>query len=159
MRIKDYDYRTPGYYFITICTHQRNHYFGYIRSGEMRLSDPGKMVSDLAGSLPNNFANTSIDCYVVMPNHVHLLIGLAVRLEDTAGETNLIDVMHWFKSTTHRRYTDGVQSLGWPGYDGKVWQEGYHDHVVRNDRQLDILREYVASNVARWESDELRSDS
>lgn len=155
MRIKEYDYRSPGYYFVTICTHARHHYFGRIHGGEVILTEPGEMVRDCINTIPDRFENTTIDCFVVMPNHVHILIGLVVRLEDTPEVTNLIDVMQWFKSTTHRRYTDCVRKLGWLGYDGKVWQEGYHDHVVRNERQLEILRSYVASNPANWEEDEM----
>ncbi|MCA9833069.1 MAG: transposase [Thermomicrobiales bacterium] len=154
VRQRGYNYSAAGYYFVTICTHERHSYFGVIENGEMTQSPAGAMVHDAIASIPDFHANTTIDAFVVMPNHVHILIGLAVRIEDIADETNLIDIVQWLKTTTHRRFGDGVKRLGWKPYSGKVWQSSFHDHIVRNERELGILRDYVANNVYRWGEDE-----
>lgn len=88
-----------------------------------------------------------------MPNHVHMLVGLAVRLHDIPETDNLIDVIHWFKATVHQRFRAGVRLHGWPPYEGMVWQEGYHDHIIRNERDLETVRNYVSTNIQMWEKD------
>ena len=153
VRLKDYDYSTPGYYFITICTHDRHHYFGSITNDQMIHSSAGLMVNAAITECEDRFQSVSIDTHIVMPNHIHILIGLAIRLEDEPGIDNLIDVIHWIKSTTHQRYRAGVRRQRWNSYNGAVWQEGYHDHIVRNERELGEIRAYVMTNVERWDKD------
>lgn len=86
-------------------------------------------------------------------NHVHILVGLSIRLQDEPGHENLQDVMHWFKSTSHQRYRAGVKNANWRPYDRQVWQEGFHDHIVRSEIELETLRKYIATNVEMWEKD------
>lgn len=111
------------------------------------------MVVKTILELEDKFPTISLDSFAVMPNHVDLLLGLSVRLNDGPVETSLVDVIHWLKTTTHRRYRDGVRLGEMSPYDGAVWQEGYHDHIVRNERELDELRMYVSTNVERWDKD------
>lgn len=158
MRLKDYDYKTPSYYFVTICTHNRYAYFGHISCHTMHLSEPGQMVEDSIKAIPDQFPDITVDSYVVMPNHVHILVGIAVRLTDDDGVTSLSRVVQWFKITTHRLFAEGVRKHNWPPYQGRVWQEGFHDHIVRNDKELEILRAYIAENVERWEQDQFFGD-
>ena len=153
VRLKDYDYSTPGYYFITICTHDRQDLFGEIDQEQMHLSAAGEMVRDTILECSRRFKSVEIDCFVVMPNHVHILLGLAVRLDDDPGIENVKDVVQWFKSSVHQRFRSGVHHRGWPPYQQKIWQTGYHDHIVRNDRELETLRLYVAKNVESWRKD------
>ncbi|MCO5216374.1 MAG: transposase [Thermomicrobiales bacterium] len=158
LRLKDHDYRSPSYYFVTICTHDRHPYFGHITNKTMHLTNAGQMVTTCIEDIPDQFPDIAIDSFVVMPNHLHIMIGIAVRLTDKEGETNLSRVVQWFKMTTHRLYAEGVRNEGWLPYHRKVWQEGFHDHIVRNDKELDILRRYIAENVERWDQDQLFGD-
>ena len=153
VRLKDFHYSTPGFYFVTICTHDRQNLFGTIENELLTLSPGGNMVAEVIGECPARFASVSIDAYVVMPNHIHVLIGLAIRLDDDPGTDDLKDVVHWLKSTVHQRFRAGVQSKGWRPYQGRIWQSGFHDHIVRNEKDLETLRQYVASNVESWEKD------
>lgn len=152
LRLKDFDYSTPGYYFITICTHNRHKYFGTITNGSSHLSNAGQVAREVIDQIPAQFQSVSIDCSVVMPNHIHVLIGNCVRLNDS-GHVNIADVIHWLKSTVHQRYRSGVRQLGWKPYDKRIWQEGFHDHIVRNDRELETLRGYVSDNEEMWDKD------
>lgn len=153
VRMLGHHYTSPGYYFVTICTHDRNQYFGTIRNGEIKLSAAGAMVSNTIAEFAVQFQTVSINSFVVMPNHVHVLIGLAVRISDEASIENLSDVVHWIKSTTHQRYRVGVRSHRWPSFNHKVWQERFHDHIVRKDDELEMLRTYIDTNVEMWEKD------
>lgn len=67
----------------------------------------------------------------------------------------LPDVVHRFKTLTTKRYTDGVKHNGWKPFPGRLWQRNYWEHVVRNERELHRIREYITNNPAKWESDRL----
>ncbi|MCO5228305.1 MAG: transposase [Thermomicrobiales bacterium] len=72
----------------------------------------------------------------------------------TPGQSDLSEVVQWLKMTTHRTYSEGVRRSEWVEYQWKVWQEGYHDHIVRNDKELEVLRRYVSENAERWDEDQ-----
>jgi len=151
-RLRDYDYTTPGMYFITICTENRVHRFGEVVDNQMKLSPAGKMVSARWSELPTVFTDVMIDISVTMPNHVHAIIGIGISTPD-APQVSLAEVVHWYKSTTTTSYIRGVHSKGWPRFEGRIWQTGYHDHIVRSARDLNRIREYVESNPALWRRD------
>ena len=71
----------------------------------------------------------------------------------------LADVVHRFKTLTTKRYTDGVKHNGWKPFPGRLWQRNYWEHVVRDDRELHRIREYIVNNPAKWESDRLYAPS
>jgi len=73
-RLREYDYSSPGAYFITVCTKNRECIFGEVIDGQMTLNGYGKTVLDCWHDLPNHYANTVLDAFVVMPNHVHGII-------------------------------------------------------------------------------------
>lgn len=150
-RLIDYNYSSAGYYFITICQKDRDKLFGTVRNDRPILSDAGKMISKVVGEMTERHPGIDVDSAVVMPNHVHLLLGNAVRLEAT--EASVIDAIHWFKTITTNRYIVGVKLHGWPRFDKRLWQPGYHDRVVRNDKELDAFRKYIAENPQRWGDD------
>ncbi len=66
---------------------------------------------------------------------------------------SLPDVVHRFKTMTTKRYTDGVKQLGWLPYNGRVWQRNYFEHIVRNERTLQRIRDYIDANPAMWADD------
>ncbi len=74
IRLKDYDYSSPGAYFVTICTKNRECLFGHIEGDAMVVNDAGRMMESVWNDLPNHYANISLDAFVVMPNHVHGII-------------------------------------------------------------------------------------
>ena len=153
VRLRDYDYRTPGYYFVTICVHNRVHLFGCVREGAMQLNDAGRMITETTAALTPRHPQAVVDAFVVMPNHVHLLLGINLGGTGSLPELSLIDAVHWWKTRTTTGYIDGVRGQGWTPYEHRFWQEGYHDHIVRNDRELDMIRNYIGENPARWGQD------
>ena len=148
-----HDYSSHGYYFLTICTDKRQRLFGEIVRDEMRLSHAGMMLCDAIQTIDSRYEFVSVDCSIVMPNHVHLLVGMGIRLSDEQSSESVGDVVRWFKNSSVRRYGIGVREQGWPPFAGRLWQKSFHDHIVRNENELETLRQYIANNVYMWDKD------
>jgi REP element-mobilizing transposase RayT len=82
-----------------------------------------------------------------------MLVGLSIRLTDEPNVDDLRDVVKWLKNSAVRRYGTGVMHQQWQPYDGRLWQKGFHDHIVRNENELEIIRKYIDTNVQSWEKD------
>jgi len=151
-RLPDFDYRSPGPYAFTICTHRREWRFGHVTTECVMNPNPaGKMVAEIWEAIPNKFPMAILNAFVVMPNHIHGIITLA---SDTI-ETNpdIAGVIGWFKAVTTNRYIWGVRDAGWPRFDKHVWQRDYFEHIVRNDAEMNRYCEYIANNPANWATD------
>ena len=72
---------------------------------------------------------------------------------------SLPDVVHRFKTMTTKRYTDGVKQNGWMRFDGKLWQRNYWEHIIRNENELNRIREYIQNNPTQWGADRLYGPS
>ncbi|PZS04712.1 MAG: transposase [Chloroflexi bacterium] len=155
LRLPDYDYAQLGAYFVTICTLDRVCCFGRIIDGESRLNDAGNMVSAVWVALPQRFAHIILDAFIVMPNHLH---GIVMIQEYRAGQA-LGQIMGAFKSIATNRYIVGVRQEGWPRFAGRLWQDNYFEHIIRNEASLDRIREYIAANPLGWEDDPERPAS
>jgi putative transposase len=167
IRLRGYDYTQPGAYFVTICTQNRACLFGQMVDGAMVLSDAGQLVQTVWDEIPAHYAGTSIDTFIVMPNHIHgiiVLVGAAPCGRPPSGQAqgpaptiaigiSLPDVVHRFKTMTTKRYADGVKQRGWPPFPGRLWQRGYYEHIIRDEESLDRIRQYIDDNPAQWELD------
>lgn len=162
-RLQGYDYTQNGAYFVTICTAGRAHLFGRVVSGEMMLSRIGQIAQQEMGKIPEYWQGlVDIDLYVVMPNHVHLivvLVGTAFLPSDPpfppfkpADAQKRVPTL----GNVIGNYKAGVTRLARQmGYntDDPVWQGRYHDHIIRSDAALYKIREYIFDNPARWQDD------
>lgn len=146
IRLRGYDYSRPGAYFVTICTQSYIYLFGRSVAGKMVLNDAGQMVQSVWDELPVHSPGIEADAFVVMPNHIHAIVVIQMSLPD---------VVHRFKTLTTRRYTDAVRHSGWEPFPGRLWQRNYWEHVIRSERELHRVREYIVDNPAKWESDRL----
>jgi putative transposase len=154
LRLDGYDYAQAGAYFVTICTQDRLCLFGDIADGEMQLNDAGRMVRSVWEGLPDRFAAMELDAFVVMPNHVHAIAtfvgaGLALPGENGAASSapTLGDMVRAFKSLSAIRVNRLMLR------SGPLWQRNYYEHVIRNERELDKIREYIATNPLKWALD------
>lgn len=88
----------------------------------------------------------------------HLQPGAGEHLQPGEGEhvgSPLPSVIQWFKTMTTNEYIRGVKQLGWPRFDGKLWQRNYWEHIIRNDGEYDNIREYIEQNPRKWTNDRL----
>jgi len=149
MRLTGFDYSQSGAYFITIVCQDRESWFGEIGQAVMKLNAAGRMVEEWRLELAKKFSTSEIDEFIVMPNHVHGIVWLSGEAE---GLT-LASVVQWFKTMTTNAYIRGVREENWPPFREKLWQRGYYDHILRDDRDLDNARRYIMGNLALWEQD------
>jgi len=147
-RLAGYDYRTAGYYFVTVCTQDRLPIFGSIDARTMHVNAAGEMVKKVWPDLLDLHPGVAIDIEAVLPDHIHAIVVLD---DDPRRTLSLSDLVHRYKSLTTKRYSHGVRDDGWPQYGGKLWQEGFYDHVIRQDGELDVVRRYILENPLRWE--------
>ena len=148
IRWKGYDYKTPANYFITIVIHDRLCLLGDVIGDEVVLSEAGQMVHQKIEELTTRFAESEIPFFVVMPNHIHLIL-------QNLGSHHLGDMMRWFKSVTTNNYIHGVKEKGWKPFRNTLWQTRFYDHVIRNQRAYDYIANYILQNPSRWSQDKL----
>jgi REP-associated tyrosine transposase len=160
IRLRDYDYATPGAYMVTICTWNHRCIFGEIRDGQMHLNGLGSLVSERWQATPGHYGYVRLDEYIVMPNHLHGLLIIETS-PDFPGEAGLAPtkrlslgaIVGSFKSSVTRRARKTC------GFNGKhLWQRNYYEHVVRNEIDLANIRQYIVNNPARWEFDKENSE-
>ncbi|MCK6580625.1 MAG: hypothetical protein L6Q98_21245 [Anaerolineae bacterium] len=144
-RLQGYDYGSAGAYFVTICTHLRQHLFGEVVNAEIHLSPAGEIAGACWAAIPSHYPAVDLDGFVIMPNHVHAVLFLH---GDAGGfKTVLGRVINAYKGAVTAR----IRAL--QGDDLVVWQGRYHDHILRDEADLARIREYVVHNPARWEAD------
>jgi len=160
IRLKGYDYALSGAYFVTLNTQHGEHLFGEIVDGEMQLNEYGEIVQACWDETPAHFARVELDAFVVMPNHVHLIViltddasrGTACRAPTpTFGKPipdSLPTIIRSFKSAITKRINELRDTPGAP-----VWQRNYYEHVIHDERELDAVRRYVVNNPATWNKD------
>lgn len=164
-RLRGYDYSLAGAYLVTICTHERDMLFGEVADGELVLSEFGMIVEDEWVATEQLRPSVELDHFIIMPSHVHGIIVLAAEHERrdvaryvpaTTGEEafrgpragSLGAIVRSFKSSAAKR-VNAVR--GTPGHP--VWQGRYHDHVIRDEKDLGRVRTYIVNNPLRWQYD------
>ena len=251
IRLRGYDYRAVGAYFITIVAQDRACLFGEVVDGEMRLSEAGRMVERWWLELNRRFPHVSTDAYVVMPNHFHGIVvihspppdttappdvGADLRVCPDSGDAHdggahagaplqspdlggphdvgadlrvcpdsggapdvgadlrvcpntrvrpdstgahdvgadlrvcpntrvcpdsggahigapLPTIVQWFKTMTTNEYIRMVKHAGWTPFQGRLWQRNYYEHIIRNERALERIRDYILTNPLHWHLD------
>ncbi len=172
LRLKHYDYAKAEYYFITICTQNREHLFGKIVDGVMVLNVAGEMIQTLWFDMMNDFPNIALHEFVIMPNHIHFIVEIVgaplvgaldtenmVDIHDkrapTRGAPTVGDVVGSFKSLTTNQYIKMVKNNTLPPFNKRIWQRNYHEHVIRDDVDYDRIATYIINNPMTWEDDVL----
>ena len=158
-RLRGYDYRLAGAYFVTVCTHNRACVFGQVLDGEMRVNALGEIATACWTEIPTHFPLADLDVFVVMPNHVHGIIVIdttpsvteppAVSAHSGATAGSLGAVVGSFKSAVTRAWRQTVDAN-----NAVLWQQRYHDRIIRNERELNAIRQYILANPACWAEDE-----
>ena len=148
-----WDYGSNAAYFVTICIDDRAHWFGDIVDGGMVLSDLGQVAVECWRAIPDHFPFVVLDGFVVMPNHVHGIIIIDKPDGDDDDGPNQFGPQSKNLASIVRGYKIGVTKYARQHNLPFKWQARYHDHVIRNDREYERIRQYIDENPARWEED------
>ena len=178
IRLGGYNYSYPGAYFVTVCAARRGLLFGWISDGRVVENANASIVRNCWLDLPNHYPHISLDAFVVMPDHIHWIVVLLdtfgvsdVRKDDARAGLNvraglkpaptdgdafvdagvrhgLPEIVRALKTYSARRIN---ATRGTPG--ASVWQRGYYERIVRNERELDLIRKYIVSNPRNWRTD------
>jgi len=167
VRLDGYDYSQDGWYSVTMCAQNHACMFGNIVNDQMRLNNAGLMVRTWWRKVGGKFPSVQTDGYIIMPNHFHGIVNIAgaapcghdSKLGQPRGVApTLGDIVNWFKTMTTNQYIRGVKQNGWSSFDGKLWQRNYYEHIIRNEEELNHIRQYIAENPINWRKDEENPD-
>ncbi len=159
LRLKNYEYSAAGYYFVTICVQDRVRLFGEIINNEMILNETGEILKFTWFDLVNHNANIILDHFVIMPNHIHGIIQIVGAGSEPAfmpngaglepAPTTLAEIVRQFKTFSSKRINKLCNTPG-----TKIWQRNYYERVIRNEKELNNIRQYIQDNPINWEFDE-----
>ena len=164
IRLQGYDYSQEGYYFVTICVSDKKPILSKIQSNrigirvgtdvpvcpqyKIHLLPMGIEVEKTIQYINSNYKQVKIEKYVIMPDHIHLIVNLEGKNEfdaDRQGCLSLRDVVKYLKSYTTREYRKRTG-------DNKVvlWQQRYHDHIIRNQEDYNEKWQYIDNNPLKY---------
>jgi REP element-mobilizing transposase RayT len=184
IRLTGYDYSQEGAYYVTICVGKRacrggsraaltniNHnIFGHIENGKMILNDIGKIIHDSWLWLANQYNYVNLDEFIVMPNHLHGIVFLTGVIGHGQGQGQgasrgapttlrkplrkpLGQLIGAFKTVSTKQINMVCNT---PGVC--LWQRNFYEHIIRNESDLNRIREYIIDNPANWEEDRYYSE-
>ena len=168
-RVQGYNYSRNGAYFVTICADKHRYIFGDIsvsddnavgaihESPVTELSAYGKIVDSYINILPDRF-KIYIDNYVIMPNHVHLLITIdddnpenryerAIRESPLQSRSTLSKIVGYLKMNISKEIHKINPQIN-------VWQRSYYEHIIRNEKDYFVHYEYIENNPIKWKTDD-----
>ena len=146
-RLQGYDYSTPGAYFITICVKEKQHLLGKIVGDDAHivpkniLSNYGLICDKYINYINIKYENVKVNKYVIMPNHIHLIIFLNRAMKASPPTIGMESIVRSFKIMVTKEI--GVS----------IWQRSFHDHIIRGEKDYQKIWEYIDSNEAKWKED------
>lgn len=152
LRLKEWDYGGAGYYFVTVCTRDKRHLFwdetafvgaDIIRPPEFELTPCGRIVDKAIQDIPKHYPDVWLDKYVVMPNHIHMILVLKgsgrIISAPTKSVSTIVGQMKRISSKT---------------VGEAIWQKGFYDHIIRDEADYLRIWEYIDTNPVKWREDE-----
>lgn len=156
IRLKDYDYSQEGYYFITICTQNRKQILSKIINDfepqknikhvgancvrpQIKLTNIGIILDKEMNKISKIYENVIIDEYIIMPNHIHVII------EILDGRTQFAPTI----SQIIKQYKGIITKT--IGYN--IWQKSFYEHIIRNEKEYLLIKQYIQNNPINWEKD------
>ena len=179
IRLQHWDYGNNALYFITICTQNREYFFGDCADEEMHLNAIGELAYKYWNEIPKHFPFVTLGEFVVMPNHTHgiliidktddsndnnvetqfvetqLIASLQSRVGGITGNKNpmlhqnISRIIRWYKG----RCTFEIRKL----QTDFAWQARFHDHIIRNDKSFHNISTYIMQNPSRWNEDKFNN--
>lgn len=142
IRLAGFDYGGNGGYFITICTGGRERLFGRIRSGRMHLNAFGEAARLAWLGLEKSNPQIRLDTFVIMPDHFH---GILLVCDACLHRKHIGRLIGAFKTVSTKRINQMRKTPG-----NRIWQRNYYETVIRNERHLHTIRQYIVTNPSRW---------
>ena len=155
-RLKGFDYSKTGSYFLTICTQKRKNILSTIvgkGSHATQLTPYGGIVDRWINKIPEKYPQADVDCYVIMPNHIHILLSIAQ--DDGRGDPSpTVDaIVAWLKYQATKEINSTRQTA-----NGKIFQRSFFDHIVRNPDDYYEIYKYICENPLCWYYDKLYAE-
>jgi putative transposase len=148
LRLQGYDYSQPGDYFVTFCAQDRLCLFGDIEKARMTLNPLGQMVEEAWYELPTHYGHVVLEDMVVMPNHVHAILQLTnADLPFRPPLSEVVRAWKAFSARTINKFRNTPTT--------RIWQRGFWDHIIQNDKQRWWIQTYIRENPLRWTLDQL----
>ena len=178
IRLQNWNYGWNAPYYVTICTKNREHYFGKIVNGEMYLSEIGEIAEQFWCGIPDHFPFVILDAFVVMPNHIHGIIVInktddgcyvGSNVDGNVGTQNFASLRQQYKKSRYknqfgpqrknlasiiRGYKTGVKKYATMNNIDFKWQPRYNDHIIRDNQSFDRIRNYINNNNKNWKNDD-----
>lgn len=164
-RLKGHHYAAPGEYFVTICTKSMVELFGQVMNAVMSRNEMGEIAHQMWVEIPKHHTNVKLDEFIVMPNHVHGIIVLRAGSDVACNVTDIstrnpssfmsqISPKRGSLGTIIRSYKSAVTNwCHMHDHDDVLWQPRFHDHIIRNKKELNAIRAYIRNNPANWQKD------
>lgn len=166
-RLRNFDYRSEGWYCITMCTKGRVSWFGTVHNGIMGLSDVGCTVAHMWQRIPMIRSNIQLDEWIIMPDHMHGIIVIndidrgVVETDQWSVSTDVASLMALPRRTPNSlgsiiaqfkpACTKKIRSMGYPDFG---WQPRFYDRILWDVDQIDTVRTYIRTNPMRWKNNE-----
>jgi putative transposase len=188
IRLPGFDYSRPGGYFATLCVQNRECLFGHVADGQMHLNALGRIADDFIFEIPRRYPKMAVDCHIVMPNHVHVVLMITDGVDRGTVPVGAIhelplqlplqqqnafpwDPVEREKYRLQRRAMLIPKSVGFyrmnvskrvnilRGTPGiRLWQRNYHENIIRTQQSLERIRRYIRNNPANWDKDKINPD-
>ena len=163
-RLRGYDYNSKGACFLTICTKDRKCILSKIEPFDQAISDMpstvltpyGKTVEKVLGQMNKHYEHLSVDHYVIMPNHVHIL--LQILVDGPSGTPVPTEKTVTPQNTYVAKFVSAFKRFCNREYGRNVWQARSFDHVIRGKEDYEIHRTYIYENPLKWQYDEMYTD-
>jgi REP element-mobilizing transposase RayT len=166
-RLPGFDYGSDNFYFVTICVKDRKNFFGEICDGQIRLNEFGRAAEQCWTNIPSHFPFVDFDEFVIMPNHVHGILVFDkcyffgrefvetqyIASLRSGGCTNRFGPQSNNLASVIRGFKIGVKKYAIENKIEFDWQPRFHDHVIRDERALFRIREYIRNNPVNWSGD------
>lgn len=162
-----WDYGSNAAYFVTICTHNRAHWFGNVVDGVMQLSTIARIANACWHEIPDHFPFVELGSYVVMPNHVHGVVIINKPIDvanpinddtpipdtETNPPQNRFGPQSKNLASIIRGFKIGVTKNARQINAEFAWQSRFHDHIIRNEKSFRNICNYIVANPANWQKD------
>ena len=144
-RLENYDYSQPGYYYVTVCTEGRKPILAQVtksdetRAAEVILQRAGLLTEEAIQAIPSVYSGVTVEKYVIMPNHFHMLLAFAETEQKLPSLSTIIQ-------QTKRRVS--------MKFGSSIWQTHYYDRVIRNEADFQAVWKYIDDNPTKWSLDQ-----